>query len=209
MHRIVIIQKENDGYTLHLPGEGRVEIPGSYLSEEFALEIFARRFGLEDPQLLSAEEVPGSFLLEGISIISVKRESGIESVPIRELFAGAITVMVRAANEQQLVSGYFPILSPVGCGFRSHFEDFFLSALKHTVQRPVKYLFPEFSTWNTLTVSSASIGSTFERAWGMIRDEKNLSAICCSIRQAVADRIGDLPLVVSADNYYIKGLICS
>ena len=160
MSQVVVIQREPDGYTLHLPGAGRWEVSRAGLSEKTALELFSRKYGLEAPILQPVEETETDMLLEGIRTVAVK----------------------------------------LAC-----FESFFFSVLKHTVRCPAKYLFPEFSTWNTLTAHHAAIGSPDERWWGVIRDEKTLSGIGMSVKQAIASRIGVLPQLVSADNYYIRG----
>lgn len=175
------------------------------MSEKTALELFSRKYGLEAPILQPVEETETDMLLEGIRTVAVKQGSELRTVALETLFAGAVELMLQEVNEQQLVKGYFPVLSPAGAWTRPCFESFFFSVLKHTVRRPAKYLFPEFSTRNTLTAHHAAIGSSDERWWGVIRDEKTLSGIGMSVKQAIASRIGVLPQLVSADNYYIRG----
>ena len=199
----VIIQREASGFTLHLLGRGRLEVDHNILGEEQALALFAEKYGLKAPGLIPLESINEDILLEGIDIVEVKRNGVISSVRLSDLFADAIEIMLKEVNEQELVNRYLPVLNQ-GSFAKDSFTRFFYLLLKQTKEKPVQFVFPEFSVVNPLTTDSVSIDGAGLRQWGMIRDINNLNAIYDSIHKAISLLIGEIPACVSADNYYLK-----
>jgi hypothetical protein len=111
--------------------------------------------------------------------------------------------MIREANEQELVNRYLPILNQGGFALES-FKMFFYLLLKQTKEKPMQYVFPEFSIANPITTGSVDIGGAYARHWGIIRDIDNLKAIYDSIHNAIQKEIGEAPHCVSVDNYYLS-----
>lgn len=201
----VIIQKEPSGFTLHLVDRGRLEVDNGIVNSTQAIAIFAESFGLESPEIIPPESIHCDILLEGIEVVTVIRNGIINNVRLADLFAGAIDIMVKEANDQELVCRYLPVLNQGSFALDS-FKRFFYLLLKQTKDKPMQYVFPEFSVSNPLTTVSASIGGPGERQWGVIRDIDNLKAIDRSIRDIISRLIGEIPSLVSADNYYLKNL---
>jgi len=199
----VIIQREPSGFTLHFPGKGRLEVDHTLLSEEQALVLFAEHHGLQAPEMISVDSFNSDILLEGIDSVTVKRGEDIQSYSLETLFAGAIDIMIREANEQELVNRYLPILNQGGFALES-FKMFFYLLLKQTKEKPMQYVFPEFSIANPITTGSVDIGGAYARHWGIIRDIDNLKAIYDSIHNAIQKEIGEAPHCVSVDNYYLS-----
>lgn len=199
----VIIQKEKSGYTLHLPGKGRLEVDHALLSEEYALDLFAEHHGIHAPEVISVDSFNSDILLEGINLVTVKREGNIQLFSLENLFAGAIDIMIREANKQELVNRYLPILNQGNFAMET-FKMFFFLLLKLTREIPIQYVFPEFSVANPLTTGSVDIGGSYARRWGIIRDKDTLKEIYDSIQKEIQKEIGVVPHCVSADNYYLN-----
>ena len=203
MQDIVIIQREPGGFTLHALGKGRLEVDNGLLTQAQALDIFAEHYRLQSPRLISPTDFEGDILLEGIRTVTVKRNGKITSCQLDDLFLGAIEIMLKEANEQQMVTGYLPVLGQ-GSFAEASFRKFFYLSLKNAKECPRRIVFPEFSMKNTLICDTAKIGGAGERVLGVIKDNTNLTTIQKSITEAVARYIGDKPGCVSADNYYLK-----
>lgn len=199
----VIIQKEKSGFTLHLPGKGRLEVDHALLSEEHALDLFAEHHEIHAPEVISVDSFNSDILLEGINRVTVKKGRNIQSFSLENLFAGAIDIMIREANKQELVYRYLPILEQGDFALES-FKMFFFLLLKQTREQPIKYVFPEFSVANPLTTGSVDIGGAYARHWGIIQDKDTLKEIYDSIHNAIQKVIGVVPPCVSADNYYLN-----
>lgn len=203
MNETVYILREKAGFTLFIPN-GRMDVAGGGLSEKDALGIFSNHYALFSPVVVPANQIRQDALFEGIEVIGVKQGESFITVPVEKVFSEAMEVMLKEADEQQQVSGYFSILSPQGAWSRDYFERFFLAQLKSTFTPPVRFVFPEFSSVNTLHTGAARIGGHGERLWGVIQDRENLNAVQELIRRALIKSLGDGPFLLFTSNYYLK-----